>query len=104
MYEAARVDGANRWKQMVNITLPGIRSTIVVLLILRLGQVMDVGFEHAGRSRCSCCRDILCTTLTSSLPLCCAATICPIKANIPCLSSRTTRPGEGAALTRRTTN
>lgn len=46
LYEAARVDGANRWKQMLNITLPGIRSTIVVLLILRLGQVMDVGFEQ----------------------------------------------------------
>lgn len=46
LYEAAWVDGANRWKKMIHITLPGIRSTIVVLLILRLGQVMDVGFEQ----------------------------------------------------------
>lgn len=46
LYEAAQIDGANRWQQMLNVTIPGIRSTIVVLLILRLGQVMDVGFEQ----------------------------------------------------------
>ncbi|ULL13290.1 sugar ABC transporter permease [Paenibacillus sp. H1-7] len=46
LYEAAQIDGANRWKQMLNVTLPGIRSTIVVLFILRLGQVMEVGFEQ----------------------------------------------------------
>jgi putative aldouronate transport system permease protein len=46
LYEAAQIDGANRWKQMLNITLPGIKSTIIVLLILRLGQVMEVGFEQ----------------------------------------------------------
>lgn len=46
LYEAAQIDGANRWKQMLHVTMPGIRSTIVVLLILRLGQVMDVGFEQ----------------------------------------------------------
>lgn len=46
LYEASQIDGANRWKQMLNITLPGIKSTIVVLLILRLGQVMEVGFEQ----------------------------------------------------------
>ncbi|MEF3303174.1 ABC transporter permease subunit [Paenibacillus sp. GYB003] len=46
LYEAATVDGANRWKQTIHVTLPGIRSTIVVLLILRLGHVMDVGFEQ----------------------------------------------------------
>lgn len=46
LYEAAVVDGANRWQQMWHITLPSIRSTIVVLLILRLGQVLDVGFEQ----------------------------------------------------------
>ncbi|KIL38112.1 sugar ABC transporter ATPase [Gordoniibacillus kamchatkensis] len=46
LYEAAKVDGANRWQQMLNVTLPGIKSTIIVLLILRLGQVLDVGFEH----------------------------------------------------------
>ncbi|MFC4104050.1 ABC transporter permease [Paenibacillus xanthanilyticus] len=46
LYEAARIDGANRWNQMRYITIPGIKSTIIVLLILRLGQVMDVGFEQ----------------------------------------------------------
>lgn len=46
LYEAAQIDGANRWKQMLNITLPGIRSTIIVLFILRLGQVLEVGFEQ----------------------------------------------------------
>lgn len=45
LYEAARVDGANRWKQTIHITLPGISSTIVVLLILRVGGVLNVGFE-----------------------------------------------------------
>lgn len=46
LYEAAIVDGAGRWRQMWHITLPAIRSTIVILLVLRLGQVMDVGFEQ----------------------------------------------------------
>ncbi|WP_308862029.1 ABC transporter permease [Paenibacillus radicis (ex Xue et al. 2023)] len=46
LYEAARMDGANRWRQMWHITLPAIRSTIVILLILRLGSFLDSGFEH----------------------------------------------------------
>lgn len=46
LYEAARIDGAGRWKQMIHVTLPAIRSTIVVLLILRLGSFLDVGFEQ----------------------------------------------------------
>lgn len=45
LYEAARIDGAGRWKQTLHITLPGIAPTIVVLLILRLGQIMNVGYE-----------------------------------------------------------
>lgn len=45
LYEAAVIDGAGRWKQTLYITLPGIASTIVVLLILRLGQIMSVGYE-----------------------------------------------------------
>ncbi len=45
LYEAARIDGADRWQQTLNVTLPGIASTIVVLLILRLGQIMGVGYE-----------------------------------------------------------
>ncbi|GGE26315.1 protein lplB [Marinithermofilum abyssi] len=46
LYEAAVIDGANRWQQMWYITLPAIRNTIIILLILRLGTVMDTGFEQ----------------------------------------------------------
>lgn len=45
LYEAARVDGANRWRQTWHITLPGIMPTMVVLLILNIGTFMAVGFE-----------------------------------------------------------
>lgn len=46
LYEAARIDGAGRWRQMWHITLPGIRSTIVILLILRMGDFLDTSFEQ----------------------------------------------------------
>ncbi|MEK3719873.1 ABC transporter permease subunit [Paenibacillus sp. FSL H8-0034] len=46
LYEAAKIDGANRWLQAWHVTLPGIRSVVLVLLILRLGHIMDVGFEQ----------------------------------------------------------
>jgi putative aldouronate transport system permease protein len=46
LYEAARMDGANRIRQLWHITLPAIRSTIVILLILRLGHFLDTGFEQ----------------------------------------------------------
>jgi putative aldouronate transport system permease protein len=46
LYEAAIVDGAGRWKQIVHITLPSISGTIVILLILRMGNMLDVGFEQ----------------------------------------------------------
>lgn len=46
LYEAARMDGANRWRQLYHITLPSIRSTIIILLILRLGSFLDNGFEQ----------------------------------------------------------
>jgi putative aldouronate transport system permease protein len=45
LYEAARVDGANRWQRMVHVTLPGLLPIISTLLVLRLGQLMTVGFE-----------------------------------------------------------
>ncbi|HEX6346909.1 ABC transporter permease [Umezawaea sp.] len=45
LYEAARIDGANRWRQTWHITLPGIRPTMVTLLILNIGTFMAVGFE-----------------------------------------------------------
>ncbi|WP_248926570.1 ABC transporter permease [Paenibacillus hamazuiensis] len=46
LYEAAKMDGASRLRQAWHVTLPAIRSVIVVLFILRLGHIMDVGFEQ----------------------------------------------------------
>lgn len=46
LYEAAMIDGANRWKRMWYITLPGIKSTIVTLLIMNLGKVMGSNLER----------------------------------------------------------
>ncbi len=46
LYEAATVDGAGRWKQCLHVTLPCIRSTIVILLIMNLGKVMGGSFER----------------------------------------------------------
>lgn len=46
MYEAARIDGASRFRQLWHITLPSIRNVIVILLILRLGTFLDNGFEQ----------------------------------------------------------
>jgi len=46
LYEAAQMDGANRWRQTWHVTLPAIRPTIVTLLILRVGNTLDIGFEH----------------------------------------------------------
>ncbi|PWW07180.1 carbohydrate ABC transporter membrane protein 1 (CUT1 family) [Paenibacillus cellulosilyticus] len=45
LYEAAEIDGANRYKKMLHITLPGIRSIVIILLIMNLGWIMDAGFE-----------------------------------------------------------
>ncbi|MFT7841000.1 ABC transporter permease subunit [Saccharothrix sp. BKS2] len=45
LYEAARIDGAGRWKQTWHITLPGIRPTMITLMILNIGTFMAVGFE-----------------------------------------------------------
>jgi putative aldouronate transport system permease protein len=46
LYESAVVDGASRFRQIWHITLPAIRHVIIILIILRLGQMMDVGFEQ----------------------------------------------------------
>lgn len=46
VYEAAKIDGAGRLRQMWHITLPAIRNVIITLLILRLGHMLDVGFEQ----------------------------------------------------------
>ena len=45
LYEAARIDGAGRLRQTLHITLPGILPTIVIMLILRIGQLMGIGYE-----------------------------------------------------------
>mgnify|MGYP002620494363 FL=1 len=45
LYEAARVDGANRIQQIWHITLPGIRTTIIILLIMSIGHLISIGFE-----------------------------------------------------------
>jgi putative aldouronate transport system permease protein len=46
LYEAARIDGASRWKQLLHVTLPGITATIVLLAALSLQNVLNAGFEQ----------------------------------------------------------
>jgi putative aldouronate transport system permease protein len=45
LYEAAAIDGANRWRQLIHVTLPGLAPTITILFILRLGRIMEVGYQ-----------------------------------------------------------
>ncbi len=45
LYEAAMIDGANRWQQTFYVTIPSIFSTIMVMLIMKIGQLMTVSFE-----------------------------------------------------------
>ena len=45
LYEAAEIDGAGKWKQLLHVTLPGITPTIIVMLILRIGRMMSMGYE-----------------------------------------------------------
>lgn len=46
LYEAAYIDGANKWRQTWHITLPAIKPTIVILLIMRMGSMISVGFDQ----------------------------------------------------------
>lgn len=46
LFEAARIDGANKLQQICHVTLPGIRSTIIVLLIMNIGRMMSIGFDR----------------------------------------------------------
>jgi putative aldouronate transport system permease protein len=46
LYEAAEVDGAGRWRKIWHVTLPGIRPTIVVLLIMNLGRILGIEFDR----------------------------------------------------------
>ncbi len=45
LYEAAKIDGANRWKQTIHVTLPGISTTIITMLLLNVGNLLGVGYE-----------------------------------------------------------
>ncbi|MEG1753452.1 MAG: ABC transporter permease subunit, partial [Christensenella sp.] len=45
LYEAATIDGAGRWRQLWNVTLPSLVPTITILLIMRMGNVMTLGYE-----------------------------------------------------------
>ena len=45
LYEAASLDGANRWRKVIHVTIPGIRNTVVILLIMQVGKMMSVGSE-----------------------------------------------------------
>ena len=45
LYDAAEVDGAGKWRQLWCVTLPSIAPTIVVLLIIKIGSIMNLGYE-----------------------------------------------------------
>ena len=47
LYEAAKIDGAGKWKQTIHVTLPGILPTVVIKLILQIGSLMSLGYEKA---------------------------------------------------------
>jgi putative aldouronate transport system permease protein len=46
LYEAARIDGAGRWNQFVHVTLPGIMPAVMLILLLKIGHTLDLGFEQ----------------------------------------------------------
>lgn len=45
LYEAARIDGANRWKQVLHVTIPGVLPTFLLLLIMQIGQMLNCVFD-----------------------------------------------------------
>lgn len=45
LYEAAGIDGAGKWKQLIHVTLPSIAPTIIIMLILKMGTLMNMGYE-----------------------------------------------------------
>ena len=46
LYEAARIDGASKLQEVWHITIPGILPVIIIIFILRMGRILDVGFDH----------------------------------------------------------
>ena len=45
LYDAAAIDGCNRFRRVIHVTLPGILPTIIIMLILKIGSMLNVGFE-----------------------------------------------------------
>lgn len=45
LYEASKIDGAGKWKQIVHVTIPGIMPTVVTMFIIRIGNILNVGYE-----------------------------------------------------------
>ena len=45
LYEAAKIDGAGKWKQLWHVTIPGILPTIVIMFILKIGSLMSIGAD-----------------------------------------------------------
>lgn len=45
LYDACRIDGANRWQTMIHIDLPAIMPTIIIMLIMNMGNILNVGFD-----------------------------------------------------------
>lgn len=45
LYEAAKIDGAGKWQQIKNVTIPGIMPTVIIMLILKIGNLLEVGYE-----------------------------------------------------------
>ena len=51
LYEAARIDGAGRWKQMLHVTLQGILPPLITMFVMRVGNMMNLGFEKIGANK-----------------------------------------------------
>jgi putative aldouronate transport system permease protein len=58
-YEAAHLDGASRWQQMLHITLPNIMSTIIVMFVLECGRVLNVGFDQIFNMQNPATKDVI---------------------------------------------
>jgi putative aldouronate transport system permease protein len=58
LYEAAEVDGAGRWRKLWNVTLPGIKPTIVILLIMNIGRILGIELDRPYTMANSVVRDV----------------------------------------------
>ena len=46
MYEAIKVDGANKWQEIRYVTIPGMAPTLIIMIIMRIGRMLSVGYER----------------------------------------------------------